>query len=294
MHKTRLLASAVFVAVGLIAAAPSSYAAGGGYGSGDGPTGVPGGYAIVVTTHTFSSDGGSLIANIPGGQAHLTVPPGAFIGALQIEITAPDLQGVEAALPKLGLANYRVAAAIGVAISDTNGHKFTGTFAHPLTLTITGTAVGAGNQVIRFTGASTATAVAATISPGAITVSMLADPDFAVLAPASAAVASPVASPAATSPAATSVTGAGVLTSSGPPTQVLGETITRSGRGVSIIATALVVAMVGLLVALIIAVRRRSAVGRPAQAAYAGKHGPKPAAYARRHGTRLVAHAPRH
>lgn len=289
MYKTRLLASAVFVAVGLIAAAPSSYAAGGGYGSGNGPTGVPGGYAIVVTTHTFSSDGGSLIANIPGGQAQLTVPPGAFIGALQIDVTAPDLEAVEAALPKLGLATYRVVAAIGVAISDTNGHKFTGTFAHPLILTIKGSSMGVGNKVIQFTGASTATAVAATVSPGVVTVSMLADPDFAVLAPTSAAAASPVASPAATSSALTSPTGAGALTSSSPPTQVLGQTFSRSGRGVSIIATVLIVAMVALLGALIIAVRRR-----PTQTAYARRHGPKPPAYARRHGTRLVAHAPRH
>src|SRR5664279_5539517 len=168
VNKTRILAAAVFVAVGLIAAAPSSYAAGGGYGSGNGPAGVPGGYATVVTTHTFSSDGGSLVANIPGGQAQLTVPPGAFIGALQIAVTAPDLEGVEAALPKLGLASYRVVAAIGIAVSDTNGHKFGGTFAHPLMLTISGTAVGVGNQVIQFTGASTATAVAATVSPGAV------------------------------------------------------------------------------------------------------------------------------
>lgn len=300
MNKTRILASAVFVAVGLIAAAPSSYAAGGGYGSGNGPTGVPGGYAIVVTTHTFSSDGGSLVANIPGGQAQLTVPAGAFIGALQIAVTAPDLEGVEAALPKLGLASYRVVAAIGIGVSDTNGHKFTGTFAHPLTLTITGAGVGVGNQVIQFTGPSAAKAVAATVAAGAVTVSMLADPDFAVLAPASAATASQVASPVGSqvaSPVATSAaaaTGATALTSSGPPTQVLGEAFTRSGRGVSAIAIVLGVAIVALLGALIVAVRRRSAVRRPAQAAYAGKHGPKPAAYAKRHGTRLATPAPRH
>src|SRR5450432_4305901 len=148
MLKTRVLASAVFIAAGLIAAPQSSYAAGGGYGSGNGPTGVPGGYAIVVTTHTFGSEGGSLVANIPGGQAHLTVPAGALVGDVQVVVTAPDLGGVEAALPKLGLANYRVVAAIGVQINDTNGHKFTGTFAHPVTLAIEGSAVGVGDQVI--------------------------------------------------------------------------------------------------------------------------------------------------
>ena len=273
-------------AVGLIAAAPASYAAGGGYGSGNGPAGVPGGFANVVATHTFTSDGGSLDANIPGGHAHLTVPAGAFIGALQIAVTAPDLESVAATLPKLGLENYRVVAAIGIGVSDTNGHKFTGTFVHPLTLTITGTGLGLGNQVIQFTGPSTAKAVAAAVSAGTVTLSMLADPDFAVLVPAAA---STVASPLATSSAATPSTGAGVLTSSGPPTQVLGETLTRSGRGVSTIGFG--VATAALLGALIVAVRRRSAVGRQA---YAGKHGPKSAAYVRRHGTRLVTHAPRH
>ncbi len=291
-----------------MAAAPPSYAAGGGYGSGNGPTGAPEGYANVVATHTFSSDGGSLLANVPGGQAHVTVPAGAFVGSLQIAVTAPDLQSVQAILPKLGLENYRVLAAIGVGVSDANGHKFAGTFAHPLTLTVTGTGLGVGNQVIEFTGPSTAKAVAATVSASTVTVSMVADPDFAVLAPAVAAastVRSPAAtsspaapsaasSPAASSPAPIASTGAGVLTSSGPPTSVLGEAFTRSDRGVSATMVGFGVAIVAVLGALIVGVRRRSAVRRPTEAAYTGKHGPKPAAYAKRHGSRLVTHAPRH
>ena len=303
MNKTRTLAAAVFVAVGLIAAAPSSYAAGGGYGSGNGPAGVPGGYATVVTTHTFSSDGGSLVANIPGGQAQLTVPAGAFIGALQIAVTVPDLGGVEAALRKLGLGNHRVVAAVGIGVSDTNGHKFTGTFAHPLSLTIKGAALGVGDKVIQFTGPSTTTAVAATVSPGAVTVSMLADPDFAVLAPTSAVAALPVVSPTATAPATTSSAAAAApassaaaraAASSAPPTQVLGEAFTSSSRGVSGIAIMSIIAIVALFGAFIVAVRRRYPVRGPAEVAYAGKHVPKPAAYAKRHGARLATHAPRH
>jgi len=287
VNKARILASAIFVGAGLFGATPSSYAAGGGYGSGDGSAGVPGGFANVVATHTFASDGGSLDANIPGGQVHLTVPAGAFISALQIAVTAPDLESLAAIPPKLGLENYRVVAAIGIGVSDTNGHKFTGTFVHPLTITITGTGLGVGNQVIQFTGPSTAKAVPATVSAGTVTVSMLADPDFAVLAPAPAAASTIV------SPLATSSTGAGVLTPSNPPTQVLGEAFTHAGRRVSAIVIGFGVAIVALLGALTIAVRRRSAVRRPASA-YTGKHGPKPAAYMRRHGTRLVPHAPRH
>jgi|GEM_PF-3037191 len=313
MHMNRIVASAVFVGVALIAAAPASSAAGGGYGSGNGPAAVPGGYATVVTTHTFGSGGGSLVASIPGGHAQLTVPAGAFIGALQVAVTAPDVKGVEAVLPKLGRANYRVVAAIGIGVTDTNGHKFTGTFAHPLTLTITGAALGVGNQIIQFTGPSTATAVAATVSAGSVTVSMLADPDFAVLAPASAApaaavvappvvsplatssaVGSPLASPLATSSAAVSSAAAGALAPSNPPTQVLGETLTRSGDGVSTTAIVLGIAIVVLLGTPIVAVRRRSAGLHPAQVAYAGKHAPKPAAYASRHSGRLVTHPPRH
>jgi len=313
MHMNRIVASAVLGAVGLIAAAPASSAAGGGYGSGNTPAAVPGGYATVVTTHTFGSGGGSLGASVPGGHAQLTVPAGAFVGALQIAVTAPDLKGVEAVLPRLGRANYRVVAAIGIGVTDTNGHKFTGTFAYPLTLTITGAALGVGNQVIQFTGPSTATTVAATMSAGAVTVSMLADPDFAVLAPAAAvpaaagvappgvsppatssAVASPAVSPSATSSAPVSSAGAGALTSPNRPTQVLGETLTRPSRGVSTTAIVLGIAIVVLLGTPIVAARRRSAGRHPAQVAYAGKHSPKPAAYASRHGTRLVTRARRH
>jgi hypothetical protein len=298
MLKTRVLASAVFIAAGLLAAPQSSYAAGGGYGSGNGPTGVPGGYAVVVTTHTFDAVGGSLIANIPGGQAVLMVPPGAFVGVMQVVVTAPDLGGVEAALPKLGLANHHVVAAIGVQVNDTNGHKFAGTFGHALTLTVKGIGIGVGDRVIQFTSASTAVPVAALISSGVVTVELLTDPDFAVLAPATAVApvavaatpsATAASSAAAPSSAPASSAAAVAPAAATPPSQVLGEQFTRSSQGYSLVPTTVAVAILVLLITGFVAMRRR-----PAPSAYASKHRPRRADYTRRHGPHIDTHAPRH
>ncbi len=141
-----------------------AHAAGGGYGPGiAGPAGAPGGFSTIVTTHAFGTTGGSVTAAVPGGQAQLTVPDGAFGQPVQAVITAPDLTGINAVLPQLGFGGYSAIGGVGISIDDANGKPLTGLFIHPLTLTITGSGIGAGDLLVEFTSLSTAATLQAAV-----------------------------------------------------------------------------------------------------------------------------------
>jgi hypothetical protein len=244
----------------------AAHAAGGGYGPGiAGPAGAPGGFSNIVTTHAFSTTGGTVTAAVPGGQAQLVVPNGAFGQPVQAVITAPDLSGINAVLPQLGFGGYTAIGGVGISIDDANGKPLTGLFVHPLTLTITGSGIGASDLLVEFTSLSTAaTLQAAVFTAGSVTVSLAADPDFAVLAPSTAASAS------AASNASPSTSG------STPPTIVEGEQFTK-GPGSSIVGKTLLTifaVLVAAAVAMMLMMRRRrpdsftprhSSAGTPAQ-----------------------------
>jgi hypothetical protein len=221
----------------------AAHAAGGGYGPGiAGPAGAPGGFSNIVTTHAFSTTGGTVSATVSGGQAQLIVPDGAFGQPVQAVITAPDLSGINAVLPQLGFGGYTAIGGVGISIDDVNGKPITELFIHPLTLTISASGIGAGDLLVEFTSLSTAaTLQAAVFTPGSVTVSLAADPDFAVLAPSTAASGSTTSN---ASPPASSST---------PPTIVEGEQFTKSpggsivGRTLLTIFAVLVVAAVAMM-----------------------------------------------
>jgi hypothetical protein len=228
----------------------AAHAAGGGYGPGiAGPAGAPGGFSNIVTTHAFSTTGGTVSANVPGGEAELTVPDGAFSQPIQAIITAPDLAGINAVLPQLGFGGYSAIGGVGISIDDANGKPITGLFVHPLTLTITGPGIGTGNLLVEFTSLSTAATLQdAVFTAGSVTVSLAADPDFAVLAP------TPAGSSTAASASANPST-----SSSSPPTAVLGEQFTKGG-GSSIVGRIVFSVLVVLVIAtagMMLALRRR-------------------------------------
>ena len=132
----------------------------------------------------------------------MTVPDGAFGQPVQAVITTPDLSGINAALPHLGFGAYMAIGGVGISIDDASGKPLTALFVHPLTLTITGAGIGTGDLMVEFTSLSTAaTLQAAVFTPGSVTVSLAADPDFAVLAPTPVASSSAAASAARESPA---------------------------------------------------------------------------------------------
>jgi hypothetical protein len=231
-----LLIFAVIATIGLFGDS-AAHAAGGGYGPGiAGPAGAPGGFSNVVTTQAFGTTGGTVTAAVPGGHAQLTVPDGVFGQPVQAVITAPDLSGINAVLPQLGFGGYSAIGGVGISIDDANGKPITGLFVHPLILTITGSGIGAGDLLVEFTSLSTAaTLQAAVFTAGSVTVSLAADPDFAVLAPS-------------TTSAAATATASPPSSGSSPPTIVEGEQFTKSSGG-SIVGKTVLAILAVLVVA---------------------------------------------
>jgi hypothetical protein len=155
------------------------------------------------------------------------------------------LSGINAVLPQLGFGGYTAIAGVGITIDDVNGKPLTAVFVHPLTLTITGAGIGHGDLLVEFTSLTTAATLQdAVFTAGTVTVSLTADPDFAVLAPNGAASAPANASPS---------------TSGTPPTVVEGEQFTK-GSGGSIVDKTLFAVLAALVVAagvIMVAMRRR-------------------------------------
>ena len=242
-----LLIFALVVTIGLFGDS-AAHAAGGGYGPGiAGPGAAPGGFSSIVTTHAFGPSGGTVSANVPGGEAELTVPEGVYSQPIQAVITAPDLSGINAALPQLGFGGYTAIGGVGISIDDANGTPITGLFVHPLGLTITGSGIGTGDLLVEFTSLSTAATLQdAVFTDGSVTVSLAADPDFAVLAPngtSASAIANASPSPSGST----------------PPTAVLGEQFTKS-PGVSIVGKtvfAILAVLVVAIGAMMLTLRRR-------------------------------------
>jgi hypothetical protein len=230
-----MLILAVVATIGLFGDS-AAHAAGGGYGPGiGGPPAAPGGFSSIVTTHAFGASTDSVTATVPGGQAQLTAPEGAFGQPVQAVITAPDLSGINAVLPQLGFSGYTAIGGVGISIDDANGKPLTALFIHPLTLTITGSGIGTGDLLVEFTSLSTAaTLQSAVFTAGSVTVSLAADPDFAVLAPSTTASSSANASPSSSG--------------STPPTIVEGEQFTK-GSGGSIVGKILLAILAALVVA---------------------------------------------
>ncbi len=143
------------------------------------PPPAPGGYQTVVAVASIGPGGGVIgPVGINGCKVALTVPPGTFATTVQISITAPSVSGIGDA----GHPGYRAVCGVGVGIA-VNGHAYTGTFGHSLTLTISGFLIKPGERVALWNG----TTFAFTGSPvghySAVISFKGSGEDFVVLAP---------------------------------------------------------------------------------------------------------------
>ena len=249
--RAAILAISALVAISLFGNS-EAHAAGGGYGPGiGGPAGAPGGFNNIVTTQVFNGTGGTVTATVPGCQAKLTVPDGAFDQPIQVVVTAPDLKGINTVLPQLGFAADTAIAGVGVSVDDAAGEPVTTAFVHPLTLTLTCSGIGPGDLLVEFISlTSAATLQDAVFTNGSVTVSLTADPDFAVLAPKVGQSASAAASavPSAATSASATASASPPTSSSSPPAIVEGEHFTK-GSGGSIVDKTLLGTLAALVVA---------------------------------------------
>jgi len=178
-------AAAMLTAAGLAAVPAAASAAPGGYGPvPTGPAGAPGGYSALAATRTVGPAGGSISVPVAGGIVVVTVAAGTFSSPVQLEVTSPSLTGVTAGLSGVGFAGYRGVAGVGVKVLDQTGQPITGSFAKPLGVSLTGASLGgAGQKVLRFDTASSATVMPATLGAGSVALLIAADPDLAVVSP---------------------------------------------------------------------------------------------------------------
>lgn len=144
-----------------------------------------------------SSSTQTVTATADGANVSVVVPAGAFGNTtVNLVVTEPTLSDLTSTLSALGLGGSTLATGVGVEVVDAaTGQPLTGTFAQPLTVTITSSGITSGSKVIEFpTSGSPFVDSAAEVVSGKAVVQVSSDPGFAVATPTSASV------PAATSP----------------------------------------------------------------------------------------------
>lgn len=196
MPKKQSVLCALAVAGALVALPAAAYAAGSGSSSGVGGLGnAPSGYgssSSEVLAEPISFTGGhAFVATVTANGQQVTVTVPAADSALsgdQLAITAPPLSNVQDVLPQAGFPGYRAVSALGVTVLDKSGAEVSGQFASPIQVKISGSGLGtSGQQVVKFTGPTTAAAIPATLATGSVSVPLSSDPALAVLTPTSTA-----------------------------------------------------------------------------------------------------------
>jgi hypothetical protein len=179
------------------------YAAGSGYVPPSSPSTVPagvaGGFTHVLISKTISistTTTTTIDVSVLTAPTSIAIAPHTFSVPVQVVVTAPNLTTISATLPKFGLSGYRAIGGLGLSIVTPTGQLYPGSFRHPITLSVTNSAIQPGDRVVEWNAQGQFLTVAnATITPGHASWSVQSDPAFAILAPEQTAVV-----PKATSP----------------------------------------------------------------------------------------------
>ncbi|MGH9073893.1 MAG: hypothetical protein ACRDZQ_07205 [Acidimicrobiales bacterium] len=167
-----------------------AFAAGSGYGGpGPAPTGT-GAFSSVVEVVTVQPSGGTVTVTVDGATITIVVPPGTFTSPVQVVITAGDLTSIGDA----GVPGAKVIVAFGVQI-DQNGTPVGGTFANPISVTVSDSSITGTSKVYELLTNGTYGAVpGATVGTGTAQVSFSSDPSFVILQPPAPPAVAPVSS----------------------------------------------------------------------------------------------------
>lgn len=144
------------------------------------PPPPPGGYHNVVTSQTCGPAGCVIIARIDGMLVSVTVPAGDFARPVRITLLAPNARGIGTGLHPC----FRAVGGVGIVV-QINGKTYTGKFAKPFTVQMSGRPIGPNNRVAVWNGKSFVF-IPATVSRGSVSFryNRGSEQDFAVLAPA--------------------------------------------------------------------------------------------------------------
>lgn len=198
----KLLATTAIAAGGLgfvLSVAPAAWASGSPTPTSPTAPSPAFGFQTVVLSQTISpsSNTQTFSATSNGANISISVPPGAFGSqTVQLVVTEPTLSDLSSSLGALGLSSDSLGAGVGVeVVSPTTGQPLSGTFAAPLTVSITSSSITSSSKVIEYpTAGSPFVLASAVVNSGKVVVSVSSDPGFAVATPTSAVV------PGATSP----------------------------------------------------------------------------------------------
>lgn len=143
------------------------------------PPPPPGGYHNVVTSQTCGPGGCVITARIDGLLVSVTVPAGDFPNSAQITLLAPSVHGIGRA----GHLDYRAIGGVGILV-QVNGTTYTGTFAKPFTVELSGRQIRPGDRAAVWNG-TTFVFISSTETGDTeeFTYDSGAEQDFAVLAP---------------------------------------------------------------------------------------------------------------
>ena len=174
--------SAMFLAL----AGPAS-AAGTGYGgAGADSTPTPSttcGSGAIVTSADVGAAGGSITGTVGGSTVTVTVPAGA-LPSTGTQVALTDTAGTAAAPSGDTIV---LSFAVNFCV---NGSKFTGTFATPVTVTVSDPAIKPGQSLFVLTP-SGLVPVSATIGNGSFTITITGDPTFVLVTSSTTATAIP-------------------------------------------------------------------------------------------------------
>jgi hypothetical protein len=230
----RLLGSGLCAAAGVLLASTAAGAAGTGYGTATPPPGASSvGFTTVVASQVVGASGGTVQGTESGATATVDVPAGALPSGGEVVLSSGPPSAVAVGGGRTVVVGFSVAV-----LNQETGQPLTGTFAHPLTLTLTDPAIVPGDTVVILTGPGQLSPVSgATVTNGSAVVAFDSDPNFAVVAGSVSAAPTPTST---TVPGATSVTTgepflgeelvAGVLVAGG---LALGATAVRRRRRLS-------------------------------------------------------------
>ncbi len=163
--------------------APPGATGSGPTGPSPGSAGLPDGFSV-VTHDSLGSSGGTVTATVGSASVTVSVLPGTFSSPTDVVVLEGSANGVPS------LAGHDTVVVIAISI-ERNGQKVTGTLANPVSVTITDPSIQDVDELLVYdpsSGAYEPTAESTTISDisvstGALSLDILADPAVAVVSP---------------------------------------------------------------------------------------------------------------
>ncbi len=157
--------------IGVMLMGGTAWASGTGYAPPSQATGTaPGGFSQVVLNEPVPSGGGTLSATFGSSSYSVNVPAADAAAGVDVSVTAPS---------NLSAANNAVLG-FGIALSN-NGVGVTGSFNAPITITVSNSAIHAGEVVDIWNGSAWVLYPNATVTNGSLTVTVTGDPQFALV-----------------------------------------------------------------------------------------------------------------